>query len=319
MRVRIARVLVLGLLVIGLTTAALWDRILLVIEEQEAARTKAERLLQFGLGLPLPNTPDTDRLDARLREAGHTLGAPVFIRIFKAESELEVWLRRGQHYERFAVYPICRWSGRLGPKEVQGDRQAPEGIYTVAADQLNPHSRWHRSFNIGFPNVLDRSYGRSGTFLMVHGGCTSAGCYAMTDPVIDEIWRIVTAALRQGQPRFHLHIFPFRMTAQNISRRKDHVWLPFWQDLKYGHDLFEADRVPPMAMACNGHYAFERTPAGQDDAGPLLWGCPGGTATGGFVASAAPPPPVVTVPAMIRPGRTRSASAAASGRSRLQR
>ena len=154
MKVRLARVLFLGVVALSLVAAALWDRVQLVIEDQDAARTKAERLIQFGLGLPLPNTPDTSQLDARLSAAGHALGAPVFIRIFKAESELEVWLRRDLKYERFAVYPICRWSGRLGPKVVQGDRQAPEGIYTVAADQLNPHSRWHRSFNIGDERLL---------------------------------------------------------------------------------------------------------------------------------------------------------------------
>jgi murein L,D-transpeptidase YafK len=274
MRSRIARVLMLGLVVMALVMTALWDRVRLVLDERRAAGIKAQRLIQFGLGLPLPGTPDTDRLDARLKEQGFALGAPVFMRIFKAESELEIWLRRGERYERFTAYPICRWSGQLGPKLAQGDRQAPEGFYSVAADQLNPNSRWHRSFNIGFPNALDRSYSRTGTFLMVHGGCSSVGCYAMTDPVIDEIWRLVTAALRHGQPHFHVHIFPFRMTAANLARRKNSPWLPFWQDLKHGHDLFETQRVPPKVLSCNGHYAFERAPAGIVDAAPLGVGCP---------------------------------------------
>ena len=115
MRYRIARVLALGCLAIALTVLALWDRMQLVLEDQQAARTKVERLVQYGLGLPLPGTPATDRLDQRLGERGHELGAQIFIRIFKAESELEVWLRRGQQFEKFATYPICRWSGRLGP------------------------------------------------------------------------------------------------------------------------------------------------------------------------------------------------------------
>ena len=269
MRPRIVRILMLGVIAVLLATAALWDRIRLVIDERTAAGIKAQRLVQFGLGLPLPGTPDVDRLEARLSEQGFALGAPVFIRIFKAESELELWMRRNGRFERFASYPICRWSGQLGPKLAQGDRQSPEGFYSVGPEQLNPNSRWHRSFNVGFPNALDRSFNRTGTFLMVHGGCSSVGCYAMTDPVIDEIWRLVTAALRQGQPRFQVHIFPFRMTAANIARRKKSQWMPFWQDLKHGHDLFEADRVPPKVMACHGHYAFERGSSGAIDTGPV--------------------------------------------------
>jgi murein L,D-transpeptidase YafK len=307
--------LVLGLLAVGVLVALFSDRLRLVIEEQAAARTKAERLIQFGLGLPLPGTPDTDKLDARLTEQGLTLGAPVFIRIFKAESELEVWLRKGETYDRLAIYPICRWSGGLGPKQVQGDRQAPEGIYTVAADQLNPHSRWHRSFNLGFPNALDRSFGRSGTFLMVHGGCSSAGCYAMTDPVIDEIWRLVTAALSGGQQRFHVHIFPFRMTAQNMNRRKTNAWMPFWQDLKFGHDLFEAERVPPRVLTCNGHYAFEKTPPGQDDTAPLQAACPGAEA--GRLPSPQPLPVSTPLPGSVAGKSRRSASL--TNRARVQR
>ena len=110
--------------------------------------------------------------------------------------------RRARRFERFATYPICRWSGRLGPKFREGDRQAPEGFYTVDAEQLNPNSRMHRSFNLGFPNAYDQAHGRTGSFLMVHGGCASIGCYAVTDPAVDEIWRMVTAALEQGQARF---------------------------------------------------------------------------------------------------------------------
>ena len=87
----------------------------------------------------------------------------------------------GRPLRRFATYPICLWSGRLGPKLREGDRQAPEGFYTVSAEQLNPNSRWHRSFSLGFPNAFDQAHGRTGSFIMVHGGCPSIGCYAMTD------------------------------------------------------------------------------------------------------------------------------------------
>lgn len=217
---------------------------------------RADRYLHHLTGRPLRGTPEVARLKQRLAEGGVALGAPVFMRIFKKESELELWLKKNGRYVRFASYPICRWSGRLGPKLKQGDRQAPEGFYTVSRRQLNPNSRWHRSFNLGFPNAFDRAHGRTGSYLMVHGGCSSIGCYAMTNPVIDEIWRLVTSSLANGQSRFHVHVFPFRMTDRNL-RRHQGEWRPFWSDLKTGHDLFERSRLPPVVSVCRGRYTFE--------------------------------------------------------------
>ena len=212
----------------------------------------------------LPGTPDLEDLVGRLGASGVALGAPVFIRIFKREFELELWLKRDDRFQRFAVYPICRWSGELGPKLAQGDRQAPEGFYTVDAKALNPNSRWHRSFNLGFPNAFDRAHKRTGSFLMVHGGCSSIGCYAMTDPVIDEIWRLVTAALKGGQPRFHVHIFPFRMTEENLALRRHMPWDPFWRDLQRGYDAFEATGLPPRISVCEGRYVVSPAPTVAD-------------------------------------------------------
>ena len=207
-------------------------------------------------GRPLPGTPDLARFEERLEEKGLRLGAPVFIRIFKLESELEVWLEKNGRYRHFATYPICLWSGRLGPKLQEGDRQAPEGFYSVGKEQLNPNSRWHRSFNLGFPNEYDRAHGRTGTFLMVHGGCLSIGCFAMTDPVVDEIWRLVTAALDGGQPRFDVQVFPFRMTDRNLKLRSGDRWSQFWADLQRGYDAFERNRIPPQVHVCDGRYVI---------------------------------------------------------------
>ena len=146
--------------------------------------------------------------------------------------------------------------GAAGPKLQEGDRQAPEGFYTVDTEQLNPNSRMHRSFSLGFPNVFDQAHGRTGSFLMVHGGCASIGCYAMTDPVVDEIWRLVTAALDKGQPRFAVHVFPFRMTDQQPEARQ-RLTGGFWSELKTGYDLFERSQIPPMVSVCKGRYVFE--------------------------------------------------------------
>ena len=234
-----------------------WDGIAIETE-------RSRRLGQAASHQPLPGTPDLANLQGRLAEQGLALGAPVFVRIFKREFEFELWLRRDGRFQRFATYPICRWSGHLGPKLREGDSQTPEGFYKVDAKALNPNSRWHRSFNLGFPNALDRAHRRTGNYLMVHGGCSSIGCYAMTDPVVDEIWRVVTAALKGGQPRFHVHVFPFRMTDANLSLRSHMQWMPFWRDLKLGYDAFEETQIPPNISVCQGRYAISRSPANSD-------------------------------------------------------
>ena len=224
--------------------------------------TRAEYKALHRAGKSLPGTPDLSRLDQRLSGKGVSLGVPIFMRIFKLESELELWVEKGGRYQLLATYPICLWSGRLGPKLREGDRQAPEGFYTVDKDALNPNSRMHRSFNLGFPNAFDRAHGRTGSFLMVHGGCASIGCYAMTDTVVDEIWRMVTAALDAGQERFAVQVFPFRMNERNLAVRRGNRWAGFWAELKKGHDLFETDHVPPVVSVCKGRYAFEAGTAG---------------------------------------------------------
>jgi murein L,D-transpeptidase YafK len=258
-------------LLAGCTTLVLltqdWDRI-----RMEAER--ARRLAYAIGGLRLPGTPDPDDFDGRLAAHGVALGAPVFIRIFKREFELELWMKRDDRFHRFATYPICRWSGQLGPKLLEGDWQAPEGFYTVDAKALNPASRWHRSFNLGYPNAFDRAHGRTGSFLMVHGGCSSIGCYAMTDEVIDEIWRLVSAALKGGQPIFHVHIFPFRMTEQNLAQRSSARWAGFWRDLKAGYDAFEASRLPPTIAVCQGRYAVSPGTASADGSAEIVDRCP---------------------------------------------
>jgi murein L,D-transpeptidase YafK len=248
------------LIVLALGAAALY----LLTPEGQGLRdrlrinaTRRENRALHDLGVPLPGTPDLAGLDGRLAAEGVRLGAPVFIRIFKLESELELWLEKDGRFVRFATYPICLWSGRLGPKLTEGDLQAPEGFYTVGAEQLNPNSRWHRAFNLGFPNAFDQAQGRTGSLIMVHGGCASIGCFAMTNPVIDELWRMVTAALDAGLPRVPVHVFPFRMSEANVAARKSDRWSGFWTDLKSGYDAFEKDHIPPIVSVCRGRYVAE--------------------------------------------------------------
>lgn len=209
------------------------------------------------VGPEIHDTPLTTvqaSLPVRLDAKDLRMGEPVFIRLFKEESELELWMRGVRGWALFQNYPICRWSGSLGPKLRAGDRQAPEGFYRVSLAQLNPNSRRYRAFNIGFPNEYDRALGRSGSYLMVHGGCTSAGCFAMTDAEVDDIYRLVNAALLNGEDAVDVHAFPFRMSAANIDRHVASRWLPFWRELQRGYDLFEETHEVPVAAVQKGHY-----------------------------------------------------------------
>lgn len=196
-----------------------------------------------------------------LGKKGMTEQQPIFIRIFKAESELEIWKQRDDgFFYLFKAYPICHWSGELGPKLRQGDKQAPEGFYTVNKYQMNPNSKFHLSFDLGYPNDFDRSRDRTGDFLMVHGKCKSAGCYAMTDAVIEEIYALAREAFAGGQHKFHVHAFPFRMTDENLARyanvkgRQRNPNLPFWQTLKQAYDYFEITRKVPNIEVCARRY-----------------------------------------------------------------
>jgi murein L,D-transpeptidase YafK len=200
----------------------------------------------------------TSERDRRLAEKGLAAGSPILIRIFKAEFELELWIRKGERFELFATYPICYWSGTLGPKLHEGDKQAPEGFYAVGLNQIHRRGRWPRSFNIGYPNALDRAHARTGSLILVHGGCTSTGCFAMTNPVMAEIYAFAEQALQQGQDRIPIHVFPFRMTEANLAARSvaHPVWRAFWLNLKLGYDLFERTRVPPKVGICNNQYAL---------------------------------------------------------------
>ena len=201
------------------------------------------------------STPLTKEAMHLMADKGMTPGSPIFIRIFKEESELEVWKARDDgHFYHFKTYPICNWSGDLGPKIEQGDRQAPEGFYTVSSAQMNPNSNYYLSFNVGFPNAYDRAYGRTGSSVMVHGNCKSAGCYAMTDGLIEEIYGIAREAFAGGQKSFALHAYPFRMTDVNMARHKGSQWAGFWKTLKQGYDYFEVTRQPPAVAVCSKQY-----------------------------------------------------------------
>lgn len=200
----------------------------------------------------------TPILKAEFNHSGIKLGAPIFIRIFKQEAELEVWVDNKGSFKLFKSFPVCTFGfGGLGPKLKEGDGKAPEGFYYVKANQFNPNSSYHLSFNLGYPNAYDRAHKRTGSALMVHGNCVSVGCYAMTDEKIEEIYTLAYTALINGQDYFRVHVFPFRMTESNLSKHVDSLWYPFWKNLKQGYDLFyENDNNPPNVTVINGEYRF---------------------------------------------------------------
>lgn len=196
------------------------------------------------------------RLKRELKKQGIEWGAPVFFRIFKQQSRVELWLEKDSVFTRFRSYPICEMSGNLGPKLKQGDEQAPEGFYSVNQDWMWPFSSFHLAFNIRYPNAYDAAHGRTGNSIMVHGGCSSSGCFAMTDDKIEEIYVLAEAALKNGQDTFQVHVFPFPLTDENLAKYSKSRWHDFWQSLKPGYDYFEHHKRPPAVWVTEKAYQF---------------------------------------------------------------
>lgn len=190
--------------------------------------------------------------------------SPILVRVFKEESLVEIWKQtRTGKYDLIASYNICKWSGKLGPKYMEGDRQAPEGFYTIRPSQMNPNSNYYLAFNIGFPNAYDQVNGRTGQHLMVHGACSSSGCYSMSDENVAQIYAFGRDSFKGGQREFQLQAFPFRMTAANMARYRKDPNYKFWTMLKEGYDIFEVTRKPPKVDVCEKRYVFNRDTNGK--------------------------------------------------------
>jgi len=211
----------------------------------------------YGGGGAKANRPIAPATQAKMRELNMSAASPILIRLFKQESELEVW-KKGPDgkFALLKTYEICKWSGDLGPKVKEGDRQAPEGFYTITPGLMNPNSSYHLSFNMGFPNAYDRSLGRTGSHLMVHGACSSRGCYAMEDAQIQDIYALGREAFRGGQRSFQVQAYPFKMTPENLAKHDGNPNMPFWLMLKEGYDHFEVTRLEPKVDVCGRQYVF---------------------------------------------------------------
>jgi len=207
--------------------------------------------------------PLSDKMLAEVEAKNMTKESPILVRLFKEESELEVWKQDNTgHFALLKTYPICRWSGELGPKIKLGDRQAPEGFYPIAPGQMNPNSNYYLAINTGFPNAYDRANGRTGDFLMIHGDCSSAGCYAMTDEQIGEIYALARESFFGGQKSFQIQAYPFRMTPLNMAKHRDSPHMAFWKMIKEGYDHFEVSHQEPKVDVCEKHYVFDAAAPG---------------------------------------------------------
>ncbi|MEJ0013874.1 MAG: murein L,D-transpeptidase family protein [Bauldia sp.] len=216
-------------------------------------------------GVPKELRPVPTSLVAKMNLLDMKETSPIFVRLYKETSELEIWKQQTNgDYALLKTYEICKWSGKLGPKLKEGDRQAPEGVYVVTPAQMNPASHYYLSFNIGYPNTFDRSLGRTGSNLMVHGACSSAGCYSMTDADAGEIFALARDSFRGGQTSFQIQALPFRMTAENLAKHRDDANMPFWRMLKVGSDNFDLTLRPPKIDICDHGYVFNA------DAGPTF-------------------------------------------------
>ena len=201
--------------------------------------------------------PISNQTLALMDKIGTTPSAPVLIRTYKQEAELEIWkMKSDGQYALLKTYPMCRWSGQLGPKLHEGDHQVPEGFYTIAPGQMNPTSHYYLSFNVGYPNAYDRALGRTGGDIMVHGVCSSAGCFSMTDAQIGEIYAIAREAFNGGERAIQMQSFPFRMTVENLAKHRLDPNIAFWKEIKNGADHFEVTKTEPDVLVCGKHYVF---------------------------------------------------------------
>lgn len=205
---------------------------------------------------------------ALMETKGVTQQSPILIRTYKKDAEFEIWkMKPDGRYVHFKTFPMCRWSGQLGPKTAEGDRQVPEGFYRITPGQMNPTSEYYLSFNVGYPNAYDRAWGHAGGSIFVHGACSSAGCFSMTDAQIDQIYAVAREAFNGGQQSIQMQSYPFRMTAENMAKYRNDPNISFWKQLKEGADNFEVSKQDVNVGVCARHYVFNVTTRNLDPTG----------------------------------------------------
>ncbi len=183
----------------------------------------------------------------------------VFLRVFKHEKELQVWLKEkgNSSYRHFKTYPICASSGELGPKRKEGDNQVPEGFYEI--QHFNPASSYHLSLKVNYPNKSDmkKAKGRPGGDIMIHGECVTIGCIPIENDPIEELYILCVESFDRKH-KISLDIFPFKFTAENdktIGSGYSKELNDFWKTLKPGYTYFEENKkAAKVSVDKNGNY-----------------------------------------------------------------
>ncbi len=186
----------------------------------------------------------------------------LFLRAFKQEEVLELWLKPkgARTYQKIKTYDFCKNSGTLGPKRKEGDGQIPEGFYRIS--HFNPKSSFLLSLKVNYPNASDQLLSdreKPGDDIYIHGGCQTIGCIPITNEKIQEIYLLSVLAKKEGVS-IPIHIFPFRMTSDNVSRHSSSFPLlnDFWKGLKPGFDFFEKEKtLPIITVSETGSYLVE--------------------------------------------------------------
>lgn len=190
-------------------------------------------------------------------------GFHLFIRAFKKEQKLEVWVREAgkDEYSLLHTYDFCTVSGTLGPKRKEGDYQIPEGVYSI--NHFNPLSNFYLSLGINYPNASDKILSdrtSPGGSIYIHGNCVTIGCIPLTDDKIKELYIIAVEAKNNGQQKIPVHIFPTKLSAAGLTSLKATFpakTITFWENLKLVYDDFETSRkLKTVTVNGKGEYVL---------------------------------------------------------------
>jgi murein L,D-transpeptidase YafK len=194
----------------------------------------------------------------------------VYIRSFKYDSEMEVWVKNKQSekYKFFKTYKICALAGSLGPKRMAGDYQVPEGFYYI--NEFNPRSLYHLSLGLNYPNASDKmlcDLSQPGGDIYIHGSCVTTGCIPITDGQIEELYVLALHSKDMGLDYIPVHIFPVNFdNPRSVAYLNKFLvsfneFVPFEKSLQNAFFYFDKNRqVPPVVINSKGEYVLEEMP-----------------------------------------------------------
>ena len=206
-----------------------------------------------------------EKLEKAVRDFGAKPGSEIFLRAFKQEKRLEIWMKKDSVFWLFRSYPICYVPGKLGPKRKEGDLQVPEGVYFI--DRFNPKSNFHLSMRVNYPNESDLFFSdkkHPGGEIYIHGDCVSVGCIPIEDANIEEVYLLALDAMTGEQAQIPVHIFPCRLDDVNLQNLLDDNFFNaenrrFWENLQPVYEFFEKNRVvPKVKVNEQGRYEVKK-------------------------------------------------------------